>query len=78
METGAKFENLKAAYALRGLTLSESGELTTPGGWLTCLHIEAQFSEDMPTQIRYRSKQGIHDAIQTYAVKDGLMTQNFS
>jgi hypothetical protein len=78
MESGAKFENLKKAYALRGLSLAPSGELSTPGGWVTCLHVEAQFNGDVPTQVSYRSKQGIHDAIQTYAVKAGAMVPNFA
>ena len=78
METGAKLENLKKAYALRGLTLAENGELSTPGGWLTCLHIEAQFNGDVPTRISYRSKQGIHDSTQTYDVKSGAMVPNFA
>ena len=78
METGAKFENLKKAYLLRGLTLAENGELTTPGGWLTCLHVDAQFNGDTPTQISYRSKTGIHDAVQVYQVKDGAMVPNFA
>jgi len=78
MESGAKFENLKKAYALRGLSLAESGELTTPGGWLTCLHVEAKFNGDTPISISYRSKQGIHDPIQTYSLKDGAMVPNFA
>jgi hypothetical protein len=78
METGAKFENLKKAYHLRGLTLAENGELSTPGGWLTCIHVDAQFNGDVPTQISYRSKQGIHDAIQVYKVEAGAMVPNFS
>jgi hypothetical protein len=78
MESGAKFENLKKAYLLRGLSLAENGDLSTPSGWLTCTHVEAQFNGDMPTQISYRSKQGIHDAIQVYKVNDGAMVPNFS
>jgi hypothetical protein len=78
MESGAKFENLKKAYALRGLSLAENGDLSTPGGWVTCLHMEAQFNGDLPTKISYRSKQGIHELIQTYAVKDSAMVPNFA
>ena len=78
MESGAKLENLKKAYALRGLSLADSGELTTPNGWVTCLHVSAEFSGDTPTKISYRSKQGIHDAIQVYDVKNGAMVPNFA
>jgi hypothetical protein len=77
MESGAKFENLKKAYLLRGLTLTENGELHTPAGWLTCLHVGAEFNGDVPTKIQYRSKVGLHDAIQTYDVKDGAMVPNY-
>jgi hypothetical protein len=78
METGAKFDHLKKAYLLRGLTLAENGELSTPAGWVTCIHVDAQFNGDVPSQISYRSKQGIHDAIQVYNVKNGAMVPNFA
>ena len=77
MESGAKLENLKRAYLLRGLSLNEAGELTTPAGHVTCLHVGAEFNGDQPTKIQYRSKVGLHDAIQTYDVKDGAMVPNY-
>ncbi len=78
MESGAKFDNLKKIYALRGLNLAENGDLSTPGGWVTCTHVEARFDGDKPVVITYRSKTGIHDAVQTYDVKDGAMVPNFA
>ncbi len=78
MESGAKFESLKKIYALRGLSLAENGELSTPGGWVTCKHVEARFDGDAPVSISYRSKTGIHDAVQTYDVKNGAMVPNFA
>ena len=78
MESGAKLESLKKAYLLRGLSLAENGELSTPGGWVTCLHVAAKFDGDNAVEIQYRSKTGIHDSIQTYAVKDGAMVPNYA
>lgn len=77
MESGAKFEYLKKLYALRGLTLTDNGDLSTPGGWLTAKHVSADFEGDQPKQVVYRSVQGKHDIPQVYEVVQGAMARNF-
>jgi hypothetical protein len=77
MESGAKFEQMKKAYALRGLTLAENGDLSTPAGWHTGFHVEAKFNGDTLASLSYRSKNGPHDLVQVYSVKDGAMETNY-
>ncbi len=77
MENGIKLENLKKLYALRGLSLADSGELSTLGGWLTAKHLSAEFEGDQPKQVSYRSVQGKHDLPQVYSVAQGQMRSNF-
>ena len=75
METGQKFEALRALYAKRGLLLNAEGELSTPGGHATGKHIAASWSGAQPTELSYKSKNP-HDLPQTYVIQSGW-TSNY-